>query len=111
LRVAGLATFPDRPQEAHASGEHDVEAFYVNSMKTIYLPSDWSETSAKHVSVLVHEMVHHLQGFAQETYDCPQQREKLAYRAQARWLALSGKDLESEFGLDPFSVFAKSLCQ
>jgi hypothetical protein len=110
LRLSGLSPRLNRPQGTQGSGEHDVEAFYAHWSGTIYLPSGWSESSAKDVSVLVHEMVHHLQSFAQESYDCPQERERLAYRAQERWLGRSGKSLESEFGLDPFSVFAKSLC-
>ena len=53
--------------------------------------------------MLVHEMVHHIQNRAKLKYACPEQREKLAYEAQERWLARFGPSLESEFELDPFT--------
>lgn len=118
-QLADLRLHPARPAHAAPEGgrdtavqptQHDIEGIYLDTAMTIYLPLGWNERSLKDVSVLVHEMVHHLQSFTTERYDCPQQREKLAYKAQEKWLQEHGKSLEGEFGLDPFSVFAKSLC-
>ena len=53
------------------------------------------------MSVLVHEMVHHIESQGNLKYKCPQALEKLAYAAQARWLAGFGLTLESEFAVDP----------
>jgi len=43
-------------------------------------------------------------------YECPQEREKLAYIAQDRWLALFGHSLESDFHMDAFSLLVKTQC-
>jgi hypothetical protein len=42
--------------------------------------------------------------------ECPQEREKLAYLAQERWLGLFGHNLESDFDLNPFSLLVKTKC-
>jgi hypothetical protein len=60
--------------------------------------------------MLVHEMVHHLQNVGQLKFACPQEREKLAYKAQDGWLALFGSDLMQEFQIDPFSLLVKTNC-
>ena len=62
------------------------------------------------VSVLVHEMVHHLQTLARLKFACPQEREQIAFRAQQRWLGAFDTDLEREFELDPFSLLVNSNC-
>jgi len=85
-------------------------ALYDNSNRTIFLSDRWIGTSPADQSILVHEMVHHVQNLANLTFECPLAREKLAYKAQNRWLGRFGKDLESEFGLDPFSVLMNSVC-
>jgi hypothetical protein len=43
-------------------------------------------------------------------YECPQAREKPAYRAQARWLELFGKTLFEEFEIDPMTVLVRTNC-
>ena len=43
-------------------------------------------------------------------YECPQEREKLAYIAQNRWLTLFGHSLESDFHMDAFSLLVKTQC-
>ena len=81
-----------------------------NSQRTIYLAEGWTGLSHADLSVLVHEMVHHMQNLAGLKYHCPQEREKLAYAAQARWLALVGHSLEQDFELDGFSLLFKTRC-
>jgi hypothetical protein len=85
-------------------------AIYDDRGRTIYLREGWTGTTAAELSVLVHEMVHHLQNVGGVKHDCPQAREKLAYRAQDRWLARSGRSLERELEVDPFTVLARSTC-
>lgn len=87
-----------------------VVAVYDTVREVIYLPEGWIGASPAEQSVLVHEMVHHLQKKAQLRFDCPQQREKLAYQAQERWLERFGTSLEQEFGLDRFSLFVHFSC-
>lgn len=88
-----------------------VVAVYGDETNTIFLPQGWTGISPAEHSMLVHEMVHHLQHQAQLSYGCPEEREKLAYEAQSKWLALFGTTLGEEFGLDPFTVLAKTLCR
>jgi hypothetical protein len=91
----------------HAS---TIVAVYDDATRTIYLPDGWTGGSAVELSVLVHEMVHHLQNLAALTYACPEEREQLAYAAQQDWLALFGRDLFADFGTDPFTLMARTHC-
>ena len=106
LRYAALVN--DRTKTAAVQG--DVVSVYHTEMRTIYLRNDWKGATPAEVSVLVHEMVHHLQTLAGSRFACPQEREQMAFRAQQRWLGVFGTDLEREFELDPFSVLVNSNC-
>jgi hypothetical protein len=88
----------------------DIVALYEDSAKTIFLADDWSGASAAGVSVLVHEMVHHLQNLGRLVYACPPAREKLAYQAQELWLNRFGLDLENSFGVDRLTILVRSAC-
>ena len=91
-------------------GATEIISIYNATQRTIYLPPDWKGGTPAELSVLVHEMVHHLQNAGQLKFECPQQREELAYRAQEKWLAMFGRSLMLDFELDPFSVLMKSKC-
>ncbi len=97
------------PASAPDTGRTTV-AIYELTEATIYLPADWSGTTPAEVSVLVHEMVHHLQNVAKTKFECPQAREQLAYAAQQRWLGLFDRTLEDEFQLDPFTLLVTTRC-
>ena len=88
----------------------DVVAIYDDDRRTIYLPAGWRGDTPAELSVLVHEMVHHLQNMARLKFECPQEREGVAYAAQERWLGLFGRDLSRDFGLDAMTIFFKSRC-
>ncbi|MCC6780586.1 MAG: hypothetical protein IT537_28755 [Hyphomicrobiales bacterium] len=105
---AALEPVVETPSIVPPSG--DTVAIYIDSSQTIYLPEVWNGRSAADLSILVHEMVHHFQNVLNVKSECPQEREKLAYRAQERWLGLFGRSLESEFGLDGFSLLPKTRC-
>jgi hypothetical protein len=85
-------------------------AVYDDATRTIYLPERWSGANPVELSVLVHELVHHLQNVAQLTHECPQEREKLAYVAQDRWLGLFNLTLADEFEIDPFTLLVRTKC-
>jgi hypothetical protein len=93
-----------------ASSHGDVVAVYSDATQTIYLPEGWTGTSPAELSILVHELVHHVQNVAGLKYACAQEREKLAYEAQERWLGLFGRSLERDFELDGFSLLVKTRC-
>jgi hypothetical protein len=90
--------------------QHDILAVYDDATRTIYLREGWTGSSPVELSVLVHEMVHHFQNLLGLKHACPQEREKLAYLAQDRWLGLFGHSLANDFELDPFSLLVKTKC-
>jgi hypothetical protein len=92
------------------NGGRSIVALYDDGNKIIYLPKGWTGKTPVELSVLAHEMVHHLQNLAGLKYGCPEEREKLAYAAQTRWLGLFGRTLATEFQMDPFTVFVRSNC-
>jgi hypothetical protein len=96
----------DRP----ATGGSSVVAVYSAPERTIYLPEGWTGRTPTESSMLVHEMVHHLQTISGQRYACPQEREKLAYAAQEKWLNLMGRTLESELQLDRFTLLVLTQC-
>ncbi len=85
-------------------------ALYDGSRRTIYLSKAWRGDTPAQVSILVHEMVHHLQEMTAQNFECREEKEELAYAAQDRWLALAGSSLKEEFGVDAFTVMARSAC-
>ena len=89
---------------------HRVVAVYNSDLKTIFLSDDWRGKSPADQSVLVHEMVHHLQIMAEQKFECPMAREKLAYLAQDKWLARFDMSLETEFEVDMFTIMVSSAC-
>ena len=88
----------------------ELVALYDDNTRTIYLQKGWTGQTPAEVSVLVHEMVHHVQNVAGLKYGCPAEREKLAYRAQDRWLARDGLNLLDEFELDPMTLLVRTNC-
>jgi hypothetical protein len=101
------ASASDKPVAGRRSG---AIALYDFSRRTIFLSANWTGTSPADQSILVHEMVHHVQNMAKMKFECPMAREQLAYRIQNRWLARFGMDLESVFQIDPFTVLVNSAC-
>jgi len=105
---------PDRAAAAVAAANarhaSDAVAVYLDAQRTIYLAQGWTGRTPAELSVLVHEMVHHLQNLSGENFDCPQSREKLAYAAQRDWLKMFGRDFHREFGSDPMTLLLRSSC-
>jgi hypothetical protein len=48
----------------------DIVALYSNESKTIYLMDGWTGKTPAELSILVHEMVHHLQNVGQLKFVC-----------------------------------------
>jgi hypothetical protein len=97
-------------EQAISDAARDIVATYDDATRTIYLPEGWLGETPAELSVLVHEMVHHLQNAAQRKYECPQEREQAAFAAQERWLARHERSLASEFELDPFTLLVRTRC-
>ena len=100
--------------QANASAGDEADdrtvAIYVDSERTIYLPDNFTGSTPADLSILVHEVVHHMQNIAGLRYDCPRAREKPAYLAQERWLAQFGQDLWGQFQIDPLTLLVNSAC-
>jgi hypothetical protein len=90
--------------------QREVVAVYDDATRTVYLPESWTGETIAEQSVLVHEMVHHLQNLAAKKFACAGEREKPAYLAQDRWLRLHGLELEKEFDVDMFTIVTLSAC-
>jgi hypothetical protein len=109
------ASDPDKPvdpavRNARPEVGHEIVALYDDRARTIYLSKDWSGRTSAEISVLVHETVHHLQNLAGLKFACAGEREKTAYRAQARFLSLFEQSLETEFGIDPMTLLVRTNC-
>jgi len=97
-------------QESSVGKRRDVVALYDDQTKTIYLWDKWTGSRPAELSVLVHEMVHHLQNEAGTSYECAAEREKLAYEVQDKWLGLFGRNLESEFEINGLALLISTSC-
>lgn len=85
-------------------------ALYDETTGTIYLTEGWDGKSPADLSVLVHEMVHHIQYKSKMRYACPAAREEPAYAAQDKWLTMFGGNLFDEFNLDTFTLKVSTSC-
>jgi hypothetical protein len=85
-------------------------ALYLPGHQTILLADDWNASSVTDRSVLVHELVHHADALSGREVPCPAEREALAYRVQAGYLARHGESLEATFGIDRFTLFVLTTC-
>jgi hypothetical protein len=96
------------PEATVSPGE--VVAIYDDVQHTIYLSAGWTGRTPAELSVLVHEMVHHLQSAADMRFACPGEREAMAYRAQDAWLGLFGTSLEGAFGITAATILVATAC-
>jgi hypothetical protein len=103
---SGHSTAPQRP----GAPWPEVIAVYDTRSRTIVLPAGWTGGTPADLSVLVHEMVHHLQTEAGRRFACPREREQAAFAAQERWLELFGSSLEREFQIDPMFLLVATHC-
>lgn len=72
----------------NGSGSENLLAVYDNDTKTIYISKDIDRNSIVYQSVILHELVHHLQ-FENKMEDkvlCRNKLEEQAYRLQNKWL-------------------------
>lgn len=109
-RIVELMRLGFEDSSFESSMVNDVAALYLPNKETIYLTEGWTGNSVAEQSVLVHELVHHLQNIGGRVYACPGAREKIAYRAQDDWLAFFGTDFETAFDLDPMMLLILTKC-
>ena len=68
-------------------------ALYNLEEGVIHLTDDWEVRDPVDLSVLLHELVHHMQASADIDYDCRGAMEKVAYDAQIDFLASMDLDM------------------
>lgn len=108
LPAAALISRRYGPQAIVPDGA--VVALYEDAEATIFVTEDWTGRTAADLSVLVHELVHHLQSSAGMRFTCAGEREVVAYRAQDAWLGIFGESLEGVFDIDPATLLVATAC-
>jgi hypothetical protein len=105
-RQNALAVYDSLPEGERRS----VVAVYDTRRRKIVLPEGWLGRSPAELSMLVHEMAHYLQAEAGLRYACSEEREKVAYAAQEKWLADFNTTLQKEFQIDRLTLFVSTTC-
>jgi hypothetical protein len=100
----------DASDESFLRQMRDIMALYEDASRTIYLRQDWNAAKPADFSLLVHEIVHHLQNVGGLKYGCAEEREKPAYAAQRKWLEAAGRNFFEEFETDPMSLALRTMC-
>jgi hypothetical protein len=106
-RIASLAHGPGVADPTTKSG---YLALYHADSATVLLRSDWDLRDLRDRSILVHELVHHLQAEAEREYVCKGAMEKEAYDIQAAWLEDRGADLLEVMNMNSLFLFAVTRC-
>ncbi len=92
-----------------------IQAIYDPRDSRMILPDSWSEKSIYDVSMLVHEIVHHLQaeaGITPSTVACSgSEIEKPAYDAQIAWLEAAGLDAFETMGINKLAYRLLTMCE
>ena len=88
-----------------------VEALYSERDHSIYLSDGWKADNLRRSSILLHELVHHLQYLNHVKVTCESEYELQAYKLQLAWLGEQGvKDPLDYMGIDPFLFFMLGKC-
>lgn len=97
-----------RPGEIRTAGVYD------SGKDIILLREGWSSSDLVDVSLLLHELVHHMQnknGISVQTVACVgRDVEAMAYRAQMAWLESAGVDAHAALGVDEFTIKSLTSC-
>lgn len=109
-RMAALAA-PARDQDGYdravASG---YLALYHADSATVLLRRDWDRDDLRDRSILLHELVHHMQAASGRSYPCAGAREHEAYTLQGEWLEERGADLFELLGINGLFLYAVTRC-
>lgn len=88
-----------------------IVAFYSVKDRTIYLPDSWQPNALRDRSILLHELVHHLQYLNHVKVTCESEHEFRAFKLQAAWLSEQGVEYPLDLmGVDPRYVLMLSHC-
>lgn len=93
----------NKDEEKLEEHERGVVALYNHDTKTIHLPKKFDHRIPSHKSILLHELVHHMQyanGYNEKVH-CMQLLEAQAYDLQEKWLKDNNIVLDKEFEIGP----------
>jgi len=82
-----------KKQTPTAEASSDIVSFYSMESKTIYLADGWTGKTPAELSILVHEMVHHLQMSGSSNLNARRHEKSLHIGRRIAWLHLFGRDL------------------
>lgn len=98
----------DIPYESR--GSSDVIAIYNLEKRIMHLRHDWAPKGHKNLSVLVHELVHHMQSEAGKKFACRGEMEREAYEVQIAYLDKYGLKIEELFQINAMFLMAVTSC-
>jgi len=107
---AEMATLAKGPGVAAPEVQSGYLALYHAESRTVLLRSDWDMRDLRDRSILVHELVHHLQAEAERDYVCRGAMEREAYDIQAAWLEAREADLLKVMDMNGLFLFAVTRC-
>lgn len=88
-----------------------IGAFYSEKDHTIYLPDSWNPNALRDRSILLHELVHHLQYLNHVKVTCESEYEFQAFKLEAAWLDEQGVEYPLDLmGVDLRYVLMLSHC-
>lgn len=94
-----------------ASAKLYVEVLYSERDNSIYLPDGWRADNLRRRSILLHELVHHLQYLNHAKVTCQSEYESQALQLQVSWLGEQGVDDPFDMiGLDPLWLMMLKEC-
>lgn len=107
--------FYDNSERDCGESPISVQAIYDTRHSRMLLPESWSAKNLYDVSMLVHEIVHHLQtsaGVTPASVSCTgRDLEKPAYDAQIAWLEAAGLDAFETMGINRLAYRLLTMCE
>ena len=105
---------PNQPICSTYNPDHsNILGLYNNEIKTIFLEKDFWWASVRDQSILLHELVHHMQytkNWEHYRKKCKGDIEKEAYDLQEKWLAIRGLELGPTIDLGPLMRHVLTQC-
>lgn len=94
--------------EYDAASAQQYLGLYANGV--MWLRDDWDVGNVRDVSVLLHEVVHHMQEEAGAEYRCRVASERVAHEAQFAWLEAAGLDPFETIGMNKLFYVMVTTC-